>query len=337
IVFVMAYNFVWGEKEVYQFLNMMFWSLLAPLSAGICQIVTHTGWKDPVGIVRIYGTFAHPNAFAFYLIFFLGLTFWKYQFSHRRLLWLGLVIIQLICFLHTFSLTGHILLGILFIGILIKKEVSGKLLITIVAIVYILLLINTAPFQKRIEQLKHINLKARKGVIENKAKKDLTKGIGSEKNSIISRKVIKNKVKEDSFTWRIANWQELIFLWEKKPLVGYGLNSTILINPVKQWKDGQKGLGHLPHNDFIRYLVETGVVGFILYIGFVLIVGGTLFQQYRKSEDSQLRYLFYTLFVTFIAWQIGSLALNVIGVTAFLFCFWAITGVALKASKKAIK
>jgi len=122
----------------------------------------------------------------------------------------------------------------------------------------------------------------------------------------------------------------LLFLWKEKPWLGYGLNSTIFINPKKE---KEKGLGYLPHNDFLRYLVETGLVGLIFYLNFILITASTLFQYYRQLKDDKLKHLFYTLFINWVAWQVGSLAGNMISGTAFLFYFWAITGFALKARK----
>jgi len=302
IILIMSYHLVPKGKEAYQFIDMMFWSVLIPVLTGLYQLVTHTGWKDPIGIVRVYGTFVHPNHFAFYLILFMGLTFWKYQFSRKKLLWLFLLLIQITCFTATFSLTGYIMGWILFIGTFLAVDWQKKILVATVVILNISILITTTPFQKRMEKIKQIDPKT----------------------------ILEKKVEVDSFTWRIFNWQGLLFLWKEKPWLGYGLNSTIFINPKKE---KEKGLGYLPHNDFLRYLVETGLVGLIFYLNFILITASTLFQYYRQLKDDKLKHLFYTLFINWVAWQVGSLAGNMISGTAFLFYFWAITGFALKARK----
>ena len=301
VVLVMSYNLVSREKDVNQFLNAMFLSLPIPLFLGLYQLVTHTGWKDPLGILRIYGTFAHPNQFAFFLVLFIGLAFWKWLVSKKKLLWGVLFFVQLTLLGATFSFTGFVMVMVLFVGIILRMGKKVKVFALFATILFAIALVNTSQFQQRMDEIQRINIK----------------------ETLREKKIV------DSFSWRIVNWHGLLSLWEKSPIQGYGLDTSVFINPLKK-----QGLGYDPHNDFIRYLVETGLVGLIFYLNFISLTAVSLYRNYFFVKDIETKYLLYMLVIIFVAWQIGSLAGNVIGGTAFLFYFFAITGIALKAIKK---
>jgi O-antigen ligase len=60
-----------------------------------------------------------------------------------------------------------------------------------------------------------------------------------------------------SLGWRFHNWTVLLPQWESHPWFGIGLGNTVT---------GGVGLGELPHSEYVRYLVETGVIGVALLI-----------------------------------------------------------------------
>jgi O-antigen ligase len=60
----------------------------------------------------------------------------------------------------------------------------------------------------------------------------------------------------NSLDWRFGNWAKLIEAWRQRPLLGYGSGTTeTLVVP------GQ----NIPHSDVIRLIVETGVIGFVIF------------------------------------------------------------------------
>ena len=77
-------------------INALFLSLVAPLTAALMQLVLPSSLLPPLlapralaitdieGASRINGTLGHANTFATFLIFFLGLTYWKLERSQRR-------------------------------------------------------------------------------------------------------------------------------------------------------------------------------------------------------------------------------------------------------------
>ncbi|MEV4420650.1 O-antigen ligase family protein [Patulibacter sp. NPDC049589] len=56
----------------------------------------------------------------------------------------------------------------------------------------------------------------------------------------------------NSLDWRFFNWSQFLTIWHERPLIGWGSGSTAsLLSP----------LGAPPHNDYVRLLVETGLLG----------------------------------------------------------------------------
>jgi len=298
MIFILSINL--ANKNSNKSLSLLFLSLPIPLIVAVYQLINHRGLVSK-GIHRIYGTFAHPNSLALYLVLFIGLTYWKFKSSQKKF-WLFLLLVQLFCLIFTFNIGGYIMFGILSICLLLKEKPNQKIIIFFVFFFFVLLLFNNSQFKVKYTRIKSINI----------------------------TRTIKEKEVVDSFSWRIVNWDNLLTLWRKKPFLGYGLQTTSFINP---WKTPE-GIGFAPHNDFIRYLVETGIIGLFFYIYFIFYVGYQIFRKYKLCIDPQTKFLLYVLIAVFIAWHIGSISDNFITTTVFQFYFWAVLGIALKKEKR---
>jgi O-antigen ligase len=76
----------------------------------------------------------------------------------------------------------------------------------------------------------------------------------------------------NSLDWRFYNWAQEIRAWRDEPILGYGLGSTAaIISPG----------GSIPHSDFLRLLVETGVIGFVLFGGALIVLCHALYRRTR--------------------------------------------------------
>ncbi|QII08115.1 hypothetical protein BH93_24420 [Rhodococcoides fascians A25f] len=61
----------------------------------------------------------------------------------------------------------------------------------------------------------------------------------------------------NSLNWRLSNWSRLLEIWQDRPLFGWGFGSTSrAIQP----------LGKQPHSEYVRFLVEVGLVGFVVLV-----------------------------------------------------------------------
>lgn len=84
-----------------------------------------------------------------------------------------------------------------------------------------------------------------------------------------------------SIGWRLSYWQEVLPLAERNPLTGIGLGVTQL----------QTEEGAAPHNEYLRFLVETGVVGLAAYLGLLLALVVTAARAVRRCSDGLTRRL----------------------------------------------
>lgn len=79
----------------------------------------------------------------------------------------------------------------------------------------------------------------------------------------------------NSLIWRVGYWTQILPLADRNPITGIGLKQTQA--SVVEQKE--------PHNDFIRAYVETGLLGFLAYVGVQLAVWTTVRRALRATKD----------------------------------------------------
>lgn len=122
--------------------------------------------------------------------------------------------------------------------------------------------------------------------------------------------------------WRSEAWEAGIDTWRKSPLFGVGLGGYN--------KDSEHfGRGY-PHNLFIEMLAETGLVGFVLGIGFLISCWATILQSQRAWVRKDFMMVLSMWAYCFL---IAMVSLDIPGnIEVFYFPAAAILGV--KASNK---
>lgn len=114
----------------------------------------------------------------------------------------------------------------------------------------------------------------------------------------------------NSLVGRLDLWNQDFSLWQSSPLLGHGWGST------------QATTGAFTHNDFLRALVEAGLLGFIV---FVLFLGAMVRASWRAARGR--RDLPLAFFGLSLGYVLVSLASNNLGKGAFQFYFWALAGI----------
>ncbi len=108
VIYVMVWDLFRTDKQIHCLVNAVLFSALIPIGFGLYQAVLNQG-QFITGFIRVYGTFAHPNPFAFYLIIILALTVNLYLHRPPRPVRLRLFLISLagvFCLLLTFTRTA---------------------------------------------------------------------------------------------------------------------------------------------------------------------------------------------------------------------------------------
>ncbi len=108
LVYLLVWNFCRTERDLRILVNTVILSSLIPIGSGLFQVALERG-QFITGFIRTYGTFVHPNPYAFYLIIILALAVNLFLYHRRRrprFLLLGLICAALICVLLSFTRTA---------------------------------------------------------------------------------------------------------------------------------------------------------------------------------------------------------------------------------------
>jgi O-antigen ligase len=206
----------------------------APALIALYQLASHTG-RDIAGELRSYGTFAHPDSAAMFFAIAATVSLWRYLDDGRHRLDALLTTVFAVALLATFSLDGLATLVAMLVayGALIRGSFRAKLIPCAVAGLVTVAFFATPLGAKRFTS----ESSTRVGTAEH-----------GEANS--------------SLAWRLDKWKTLIPEWKRSPLVGLGLGTTITGARLP----GNQFAGEAPHNEYLRYLVETGVVGLAILL-----------------------------------------------------------------------
>jgi len=137
---------------------------------------------------------------------------------------------------------------------------------------------------------------------------------------------------------RLSLWHNALEVFDRNPLLGAGFNTYEFMHLNKR-TDGATGYYADTHNYFVKVLVETGVIGFMLLLW---ILGRMLFESFylfRKAREP-----FYTsLGLGLIGWVICAIVANLFGdrwtflqVNGYMWVFAALVCRACDLEKNAV-
>ncbi len=291
-------------------LKILFLSLAAPLTAGLLQAIlppsllpsfllfTNTGVGFEIGS-RVNGTLGHPATFASFLVLFIGLTLWQILASHQKLGWTILLLILIFFLVTTKALTGLVMFGAFLIVFIVPRlNVANALGAILLSATLLLLFASTEFGRERLASIGDTPL------------------LNSDMD--LSRAVLMGQWDGNSFNWRLTQWTFLLQAWAKHPFLGYGLATASSLTIYQNYA----------HNDYVRALVEGGVVGFVL---FLLLLGGVALRLALIASNKKLpanqRSLGLTVLAIWMSLATGMLTDNIWTHTTLFFYFWLLASV----------
>jgi O-antigen ligase len=224
----------------------------------IYQLAIHSG-QLVGGQIRSNGTFAQPNDAAVFFAIATMVSLWRFVDNGRRRLDALFAGIYAVATVTTFSLggLGSLLVMLIAFGLLRPGSPRIKFGSCAVAVLIVAAFLATPLGAERIEQ-------------ESSASLTSTQTRGTAKTS--------------SLAWRLYKWQTLIPEWERAPLFGRGLGTTVTAEGTSE----DTTAGNIPHNEYVRYLVETGAVGFILLLwGVGLLIRKLVWRRKLQTLDAR--------------------------------------------------
>lgn len=298
-------SFIFVKEKVINIRLLFSATLLSaciPTVTGIIQWTTGAG-MDTFGVRgRLFGSFAHPNVFAFYLLslifLLIHLTTIEKKITASWPRWVINTSFVLLTILLLMTFTRAAWIGLVFflliIGLLRYSRVLAYLVASI-ALLYIILF----PFNQTLLERANISL---------------------ERIPIIGRVTSRNE-DADSLTWRLSLVRETMPLIQMRLWRGYGYGTF-----EKVWEEN-RGDTHLfddsaeSHNDYLRLALEVGFIGLALYM---VLLGRMIFLTIHPlitSKGIRKEYIFvFAWLVTFIVVSISD---NMLHHTPVMWLMWS--------------
>lgn len=299
------------KKVVYR----LFWALALPITVALLQMFVpsvlppmlapvsgteFTGGPPSEGSSRIRGTLGHPNTFVTFLLMFMGLTYWRITQSKQHLPWMLLLGLLTFFYVSTKSLFGLMMLGTFIVVLIVPKLSLPSLMGGIVLFSLIIGLFGSTDFGK--ERLGSIGQTP----------------LGNP-DIDIWRAILLSAGDGNSFNWRIMQWTYLLGQWQLHPILGYGLGISAHVSTNKLY----------PHNDYVRALVEGGIVGLIVFLIFLGVQVVRLIRLAQQATPgSGQRDLCLVLLAILLAIPVGMITENIWSHTTLFFYWFILSAVA---------
>ncbi len=261
------------------------------------QLATHSG-QSVGGEIRSNGTFAQPNAAAVFFAVAAMASLWRFLNDGRRRSDAAFVAVFAAATISTFSLGGLACLLVMLIAFGLLRPGSFRLKVGTCAVagLVIVAFLATPLGQER---------------------------IASESATSLSSSG--HLASTSSLAWRFEKWKSLLPEWERAPFFGQGLGTTTTSEGTSE----NNSAALLPHSEVVRYLVETGALGFVTLVGGVgfLLSRLALRRAIPGTGEAGILGIGITLGLL-----VNGLAANTVLYTAAAYAAALIVGAALSAS-----
>ncbi len=110
--------------------------------------------------------------------------------------------------------------------------------------------------------------------------------------------------------WRLNAWAQVGTLLSEKPIFGHGLGMVF----VK--------MGYLTHNDYLRLLVEVGIVGLLAYLWMAVQFLSKTWRDYRRTQSNTAKSFHVGLLALTLGFLVRQSADNTLRNTSTMMFFW---------------
>lgn len=302
----LGFSFIKNLSEFKILTNTLLLSSFIPGAVGIYQIFTKSYYVpnifDPdFSYTRIQGTFFHPNPYSFYLFFILFISI--LYLENKKEFLKGFT---------NFLKSKALLFGLISIFlILIVFTFTRSVWFALGIFLFLYSLFFRKEFLFFISFFSILSYIFIPGIQER------------------IKDILENPF--NSLFWRIVLWKDVLLLYLQKPIFGWGVGSSNAL--IEFFRPPNLGSTYV-HNDYLKILVESGIIGLFLYILIFVYLFKFLIVSYFKlrSKTFYKSLILITLFFLFSIFIISFFD-NVLRVTAFQLSFWGFMGAFIKILK----
>ncbi|MEK7202882.1 MAG: O-antigen ligase family protein [Patescibacteria group bacterium] len=297
-LYILGYLIIKTNENLTRLSKIIIFSVIIPSIFALYQFFTRTGMSIPFeGIYnRIFGTFTHPNLFAYYLIIPIALSLFLFSITKtKKIAKIILAIITiflsiLLILTYTRGAWLAFVIIITFISIACFKKYGKFLIIIFLIISFSYFLIE--PINKRINDF-----------------------IYNPYNSI---------------HWRLNLWKDSLSYVKEKLLFGNGTGTAE--KSILQ-KRGYRFGSTAPHNDYLKITLENGLLGLLSYIFLIISLFFKLLKKFQTTKSQNIKLFSLTLLGITVSLYTLSFADNILRNTALEWSYWILIG-AFLASKE---
>jgi len=110
--------------------------------------------------------------------------------------------------------------------------------------------------------------------------------------------------------WRLNAWAQVATLLSEKPIFGHGLSMVFI------------KMGYLTHNDYLRLLVEVGIVGLLAYLWMAAQLLSRTWRDYKRTQSNIAKSFHVGLLALTLGFLVRQAADNTLRNTAAMMFFW---------------
>ncbi len=138
----------------------------------------------------------------------------------------------------------------------------------------------------------------------------------------IKRVLLTPKDEDYTISGRFDLWRYGFIVFLQDPITGYGLGNFHRAVSFYLRLPPDEGLN--PHNDFIRFLVESGMIGFGLFVWLIIEWFTKAMTIFKKNTEHKI--ITTTVLCSGIVFFLGTVTDNLFRFTALLWMFWFLSG-----------
>ena len=286
-LFILGFYLFKGSEKTTMLIKALIVSSIIPVVVAFVQFFNDWNFFDGERW-RVNGTFVHPNMLAFYLLLAITLTIFLFLTLKKE----------------SIERYFYLLFSLPLIGVLGLTYTRGAWL----ALFMILFLIGIFHFRLFLGVSLFIVFIAYLLIIP----------FQSRINSLLAFSA------SDSTVWRLELWGDALDYGRDQIYFGAGPGTA----PMTIAKHRPPTLGSTePHNDYIKIILELGLLGLLAYLFLILSLLYNLWQGFRLESSPRWRLLFLFMLIFSFTLYAASIGDNILKDSALQWGFWVLIGV----------
>lgn len=295
LVYLLAANILNKPKDLKRLVNIIIISSFVPITFALYQVISKTGTIE-WGIMRVKGTMSHYNGLAFYLLIVLPFIFEKFAMRWQKgktstiagLCWLIMFLTTVFVIIKTYTRSAWLGMAAEFLALFVLGR--KKLLLTF-CLIFLFIPLFVLDVILRIEEVF-----VGAGNVY---------GVGPTSSSLM---------------WRIRTWSKLLNLFFKKPFLGYGIGTSFFLSKSAFNET------FMPHNDYLRVLLEMGLIGLACFLILWFSLLFTTLNIYKTTTNDVTKSSARAFTAVIIGYLIISFSDNIFNYSLLLWPLFSIAG-----------